>query len=106
MVIDKKLFTDCIKALQNKWDMLCEMDILLTKYQCDSSIFGLNNGPEVMLGKLLEAVCEDKGNWISYFCYELDFGRDWEPGDVEDKDGKDIPLGTIDDLYNLVTKGE
>lgn len=49
----------------------------------------------VMLVKVLEEIYDDT---ISYFIYELDFGR-------RDKDsmkinGKKIPLGTVENLWN------
>jgi len=45
---------------------------------------------------------EDVDEWISYFCYELDFGKKWKEGMVKDKDGADIKLQTAEDLYNLL----
>lgn len=44
----------------------------------------------------------DVDEWISYFCYELDFGKKWKEGMVKDKDGADIKLQTAEDLYNLL----
>ena len=45
---------------------------------------------------------EDTDEWISYFCYELDFGRKYKEGIVKDKDGADIKLQTAEDLYELL----
>lgn len=51
--------------------------------------------------KLLESLTKC-GDMISYWCYELNFGEDWHEGCVTDKDGNDIPLSTVDDLYNYL----
>ena len=51
---------------------------------------------------LLENIFHDVGHWISYFIYELDFGRDWKPGMVRDTLGNDIKLETIKDVWRLL----
>ena len=54
---------------------------------------------------LLEEVMEDKEDqWIQYWCWECDFGKDAE-NIVHDADGKVIQLTTIKDLYFLLLKG-
>ena len=47
---------------------------------------------------------EDGNDFISdlgYFCWELDFGRNWEEGVITDN-GKDIRLQTAEDLCNYI----
>lgn len=45
---------------------------------------------------------KDRGEWISYFCYDLDFGRKYKPGCVTDPDGSGSKLETAEDLYDLL----
>ena len=47
---------------------------------------------------------EDKDDWICYWVYELDCGRRWEEGTVVSKDGENIPLKTIEDLWAMLNK--
>ncbi len=47
---------------------------------------------------------KDKDEWISYYCFELDFGKKYKNGIVKDEFGKDIPLSTYDDLYKILTE--
>lgn len=54
--------------------------------------------------ELLSKIMHNKYETIDYFVYDLDFGKNWEPGTITDEDGKDIPLKTIKDLYNLLLK--
>lgn len=58
---------------------------------------------------LLTELCEFKdedydncyGTDLDYYCFELDFGRNWSPGMVT-IDGKDIPLRNAEDLWNYI----
>lgn len=49
--------------------------------------------------RMLEILCDDDSEMISYWAWELDFGRKWKPGCVTDSDGTDIKLETAEDLY-------
>ena len=78
-------------------DRLYEIGIDLT--ECDIVMKFLSNYISI-----LEDDCGDSINgWISYWLYELDRGANWEPGCVT-KDGKDIKLETLDDLYELLVE--
>ena len=56
---------------------------------------------------LLEEAAQDKGEWISYWCFDLDFGKDWTPDTCTDENGNPISLKTVDDLYKrLVAESE
>ena len=50
---------------------------------------------------LLQNTMRDKNDWIPYWMYELNFGRDYRPGCVT-RDGSEIPLQTFDDVYDLL----
>ena len=54
---------------------------------------------------LLKDSTNDEDELISFFCYDLDFGKDWQEGCVTE-DGKDIKLQTVDDLYNILLDDE
>ena len=53
---------------------------------------------------LMTDIFEDKEDWIGYYVFELKWGEEYEPGMVKDKDGNDVPLATLEDLYNILTK--
>lgn len=51
---------------------------------------------------LLEIVFQDEETrWIDYYVFELRCGEKYKRGDVQ-IDGKDVPLKTIGDLWNLL----
>lgn len=55
---------------------------------------------------LLGRMTNDNGEWISYWVYELDCGKEYCDGKVVDSDGSIIKLETVDDLWNLLKKNE
>ena len=51
---------------------------------------------------LLAYIFKDEENkWIDYYVFELRCGEKYKRGDVQ-IDGKDVPLKTIGDLWNLL----
>lgn len=46
----------------------------------------------------------NSSNVFDCFIYDLDFGNNWETGDITDKDGNDIKLQTNEDLYDYLVK--
>ena len=60
---------------------------------------------ETIIG-ILENAFDDKGKWIEYYIWELDFGRKNDSLKCWDKNDVEIPLTTVDDLYRLLTKGK
>ena len=59
--------------------------------------------------RLLEELCDiyddesykKYGTDISYFIYDLDFGKKWTPGSITYHD-KDIPVRNVDELYDFI----
>lgn len=51
---------------------------------------------------LLEQIFNDKGEWISYFIWELNYGESYEPGMILDADGSAIKLANYKDLYEFL----
>ena len=101
MQLTKQDFTEYIQALKDNWDFGNELMNLFDKYGGD---IGICEKPDcaVQLVTLLSLVMNDYDDWIGYYCYELDFGKNWSPGMITDSDGKDVPLGTVDDLWKLL----
>ena len=60
--------------------------------------------PESVVVRLLEVIFNDKGEWIQYFLYELNWGEKYKDGCITDIDGSFIKLRTIEELYNFLAK--
>jgi hypothetical protein len=58
------------------------------------------------LYELLSEEMNDDSDWIGYFCFDRDFGRNDTLGDITDVNGNIIPFKSIDDLWNILQKGE
>lgn len=54
--------------------------------------------------KLLKTVMDDESDWISYFAYDLEWGKEYHQGDIVDENGNEIKLQTAEDLYDLLTE--
>ena len=52
----------------------------------------------------LEEEFDDKGEMISYFMYDLDFGENWTRDSCSEKDGTIIDISTSDKLYDYLMK--
>lgn len=76
-------------------------DVMTDEY--DDCFFFPNTKYESKMIELLEYIMEDTNHWISYFIYDLDFGNKYEVNTVIWEDnGKAIPLGTPEALYNFL----
>lgn len=102
-VISKKVFKEIMEEIQKSYDYQEGLNQYFEKHDVDGYIYQ----PDCMCAiiKLLHLIFEEKdtNEWISYFCFELNFGREYKEGTVLDKNGNAIPLATIDDLYTLLT---
>lgn len=88
------------------------MDIVLHDYEVQEKVYEASGHTIELLevfsslsavtGLLSYIFCDLEDDWIGYYCWELDMGKKWQPGTVTGKDGKDIPLGTVRDLYELL----
>lgn len=104
MLISKEEFVKYITAIKDLIDYKNEAIDLLQKYNPYAQA-GYYNYPscDEELCELLEKVTND-GDYIKTFCYDLNFGRDWEPGCVLDHNGDELELVTIDDLWEVLNR--
>jgi len=56
---------------------------------------------ETLTEDILKEAMNDKSDWIGYWMFELNEGKDYKKGSVV-VDGKNVPLKTIRDLYNIL----
>lgn len=102
----KQLFINTIQAIKNQmeYDNKTANQLVKVFPDCHSANLLYNNQSVVTaLINLLTEVMNDKAEWIKHFIYELDFGKQNNRLKVYIND-IEIPLTTIDDLYNILTK--
>ena len=99
-MINRETFKKVINALQEYQ----QKELVLYRQGLDLGEFN-----DCLIGaifNLLKEATNDETELISYFCYEINFGKDWCEGCVTDEDGNDIRLQDIDDLYNILLNDE
>lgn len=53
---------------------------------------------------LLAAIFQDKDDWIGYYVYGLNWGKDYSPERVQMETGECVTLSTYEDLFNLLSE--
>ena len=102
-VLTKKEFCDIINDLYEYEIFLTQLNGALRYKTHDNNIS--NIGLEETVVKTLEIIFDDKiTGWISYWIWELNFGKRYTEGDVTEKDEIVIPLKTAEELYDFLIK--
>ena len=57
---------------------------------------------ELIYNILRVTMNDEENDWIGYFIWGQNWGKNNKPGNVKIR-GKNIPLKTVDDLYNILT---
>lgn len=100
--MSKESFCKVMDNYKSMFNFTDEMNDLFDKYKMDGNIYPPMCTETVI--DLLEFIFNDKNHWISYWIFELDFGKDYENGYVKDEHGEVIPLKTTEDLYDLLVR--
>ncbi len=103
-MIKKELFVQTINFIKERSDAVCKINEVFTDEFDDSTFYPYFKYEAHMLKVLAASFDYDDDvmyDWISYYCYELDFGRKHKLGDVT-KNDIPIPLGTPEELYDML----
>ena len=109
-MIKKDLFVQTIDFIRERNDAMDKLNAVFSA-EFEDSVFYPYLKYDNQLIKILAASFDYDDDLmydrISYYCFELDFGRKHKLGDVSVKlDGVDvpIPLGTPEELYDFLLK--
>ena len=100
----KTLFLQSMDALQKQRtrDNLCN-EAFQTILPSDF-VSGYDNSLlEMNIINTWKELLKDESEWIEYFIYELDFGKDYKKGCVT-FEGKNVKLKTFEDLWNILDR--
>ena len=100
-MLSKEMFIKCINFMKERNDAIGKINKMLTE-EFEDSIFYPYFKYENMLSQVLKDVMQDKGDWITYFLYEGDYGRDLKPDSVIEIDGTPIDITTPEKLYDFL----
>lgn len=102
--MDKKEFTTCLLSLIELKNDEVNLNKAFKKFEPDFNYICFSRY-ENLIVKLLEIAMNDISNgWISYWIYELNCGKEAKIDTVTCK-GKNVPIKTVDDLFNLIISG-
>jgi len=107
-MISKQEFIDIINKLKEVRDFVDEVntkarklnDAIMSDFYNSSS---LSISHENIVVRLLENMFNDK-DIISWWIYELDYGRKYIKGCFQDANGLDIDVSTAEKLYDYLIK--
>lgn len=102
-MIDKKTFVNALKAIEEQYDLIGEINDALSKHGDCGAILSGGQCADAIIDLLHEIFKEaDEEEWISYFVFDLNFGKNFHKGTVLCKDGSEIDLFTAEDLYDFL----
>lgn len=105
-MITKKEFVDIINRLKETDDFVNMVNNKARELRdaIESDFFnacGLSISHESIVVRLLEDIFNDYDT-ISWWLYELDYGREYKKGCLKDENGKNINVSTPEKLYDYL----
>lgn len=100
MQIQRDQFIRAINRVRDANDFDIEVNDLSSHLNTGVQVNTCSLG--VVLTDILSAAMDDKYDDIGYFCWELDFGREYKEGMVKDEDGNSVDLSSPDKLYDYI----
>lgn len=105
-LISKQTFVKIINTMRDREDLVIKLNDIIREYRVtlredflDGNALIIGGEDEIV--ELLEILMKDTCGDISYFMWEIDFGRDYEPGCIT-QDGEDIDISSADKLYDYL----
>lgn len=106
--LTKDEFVDIIQRLKESSELVDKVEELFRNsrenLECDyCNAAGLQISHEGVVVSLLEKLMRDQAENISYFIYELDYGKDYRDGDIADENGV-VDMSTPEKLYDYLVE--
>lgn len=99
-VLSFENFKKYLDSIKNLWDFEDEMNTVIRTHGGDDCSIWPSGWTDIL--SLLEFIFNDKEEWISYWIYELDWGKEYEDDMIKDENGLSVKLQTEKDLYHLL----
>ena len=101
-ILKKERFCKTMDQIQEVYDYGDRLNEFFKKNHVDGYLYEPSCIEQAL--SLLSFIFQDDDQWIDYWAYELDFGRRYKYGMITDANGENIPLGTVEELYELLVK--
>lgn len=107
-MISKEQFVKIINRLKDTDDFVKETNNRARKLadsieSAEINAMGLAISHESIVVELLEDMFNDS-DYISWWLYDLEYGRDYKDGCIQDEKGKIIDLSTAEKLYDFLVE--
>lgn len=105
-VLSREKFVEVIDGLRDREDAARELNKFLRSRREFSEAADFFSG-EALVSSNTQTVIDVLGamfgddETIGYFCFEIDYGRNWQPGMVLEG-GRDIPMRDAGELYDYL----
>lgn len=104
--MNKDLFISTMNKLEELNKEQEEFYNILHKMDNEFGGCYIHNKTISMVEDLLKNLMNDKYDYIGYYMWELNFGKDYTDGIITEADGTIIKLANAEDLYNLITSNQ
>ena len=103
-ILSKEEFVDIMENLRKTDTFYDKINDILRTCGSDGYVFPPTNIDDVIF--LLDKIFKQDTyeSWISYFVYELGFGKKYKNGCATEADGTNIDLNSADKLYDFLIK--
>ena len=99
----REVFKEVMTFIVDKNKKKDQLNDAWREYNPDGNYLSLDGDWETTMVQLLREYVGDYNDDIGYWLYELNYGEKAKKNTVTDKNGRNIPIKTIDDLYNLIS---
>ncbi len=105
MRLSRQEFTEKLNQLETAMTAVDKMEDATHFSITDSPLFTIINDFMYFLSDMCDIPRDYRGeDALSYYVYELNFGKKYEPGCVTEENGDICPLSTPDELYDDLCK--
>lgn len=105
-ILSREEFIRIMNAMRDRSDVYSKLNDALDRLSPDTAPvnFFPNIGHETLFLDVIHVMfnIDRDESIIDYFCYDLDFGRNYNPGDVIDSSGREIPISNAGKLYDYL----
>lgn len=108
-MLKRKRFCEIIARLKEVNDFVNEVNKKTRNLSERLDFFNASSlfiSSEDLVVELLQELLNDEGEMISYWIYELDYGKKYKDGCVIDENGLNINIRSAGKLYDYLTIGK
>lgn len=106
-ILTREEFVDFFKKKEERERKYTELDVAFEAAYPEASMFNPHIEENIPLD-ILKRMFLDDGDWIGYFCCELNYGKNWgtEPRQYTgyDENNNPIPMRDAGELYDFLVK--